>query len=130
MPDRREHVPGNGRDSLSVGWGDKFVSMKGSGVILGSFAVLAIIAAGGYMAWRIESAVRVNTQAVWAGVRMARAEHANVEIKQDRLSCMVSLDPAERTAFRKNYRPGLWSIHCPWLAETTPAPAAQADVLR
>ena len=100
---------GSNGSALKLFWGDKGVSVKGVAVIV-FLMWLAIVASNLYSGYRLEQA--------FTGVTVAMGgQHRELATASDRTACAVSLSPAERERFRQEYRPGAWSLWCPWIKE-------------
>lgn len=97
------------KDSLELDWNGKGIKAKGPLVIIILLA-MAIVASNLYIGNRIEQTIG-NTRIFNA------AEHQGLKLSQDRTSCLLSLQPAERVEFRLGYQKGAFAKWCPWMEE-------------
>lgn len=102
-PDRSE------ASEFGLAWNGKAVKARGLAVFF-ILAVLALIASQLYAGYRVETAL---LRAFDAG----SAQHTTITVSQNRTSCIVSMSPEVREAFRASYVPGAFKKFCPWVTD-------------
>lgn len=92
---------------VSLGWNGKTVTARGV-VVYFLLAMLAIVSANLYAGWRLEQALLTQT------ARLVR-DHDNIQITQNRTSCILTMSAEQRDQFRRDFRPGAFKQWCPWV---------------
>lgn len=90
---------------IDVRWNGKGVAARGVAVYW-MLSVLAIMGSNLYAGLRVEQALKARAE-----------EHRLLRLGQDRTSCILSMNPEDRVAFRRRYHTGAFKQECPWIEE-------------